>query len=417
MIVTDGSTTLTFKRVAVGQVWLVAGSALLDASSPVDKPAQTDETTRGDVRFFQVPPVSAYQPAEAVSGAWQSAPSASSLHISAVATQFGAELSQRLGMPVGIIQATMAGAPAEAYLPIDTIVANDDLSPLIRWYDRNKPAKSSPDETINAFLPRLPAGAWNGMVAPLIPYAITGVVWDTSDVNSGRAAQYGILLPTLIKSWRKAWGIGDFPVLYLQSPASGGTSDSPADSILSEMRDSQNQALSLPNTAMEVTLDLYFDPKNRINDDQVLAQRLAKAAIAKTTADKSEFMGPSLKSVKVENGALRVRFDHVDGGLTLSGGELLRTFQIAGPDRTWQWADARIEGSDVIVSLHEVPNPVAARYAWADNWIQMPPPANLTNKAGFPAGTFRTDAWPLVTDGIVAGGGAYPVEKKAFSTR
>jgi sialate O-acetylesterase len=162
---------------------------------------------------------------------------------------------------------------------------------------------------------------------------------------------------------------------------------------------------------MEVSLDLFSDPKNSASDTQTLADRLVKAASFLTTGEKIEYMGPVYKSLKVENGAIRLKFDHAETGLVLSEGDLLRTFQIAGPDRVWHWADARIEGKDVIVSLHEVPTPVAVRYAWADNWLQSPPPANLANRAGFPAGTFRTDTWPIVTDGLVAGGNGYPTEK------
>ncbi len=413
MVVTDGSSTLSFKNVAVGQVWLIAGSSRVDMPFSTIAPtnAATPTATHGDIRFFAISPLSAYQPATTTSSAWQTDPSPASGKVSALAVLFARSLATRVGVPIGIIQASKANAPAEAFVPIEGLSSDDTLSPLISWYDRNRPSTRITDPAAADFATRLPAGLWNGMIAPVVPYALSGVVWSHGDENMLRAAQYRTLFAALIKSWRKSWGAPAMPFVFVQSPAFGTGSDSPADSQLAELRDAQNSVLALPSTLMEVSLDLFTDPKAAAVDNQTLADRLSKGASFATTAEKIEYMGPVYKSLKVENGAIRIKFDHADSGLAITEGDLLRTFQIAGPDRQWRWADARIEAKDVIVSLHEVPTPVAVRYAWADNWPVAPPPANLANRAGFPAGTFRTDAWPILTDGIVAGGNGYPTEK------
>jgi len=172
MIVTDGSTTLTFKNVGVGQVWVCAGSSVLNVSSTVP-PAGPATPAAGDVRFFKIAPGTAYKPVETVAGQWEPAPSTSA---SAIGALFASQLSQRLNMPVGIVQATIPGAPAEAFVPIDALEGSNELSPTISWYDRNRPAKDASDSDASQFANRLPAGAWNAMVAPIVPYTIAGVV-------------------------------------------------------------------------------------------------------------------------------------------------------------------------------------------------------------------------------------------------
>ena len=240
--------------------------------------------------------------------------------------------------------------------------------------------------------PWLPSGLYNGMLHPLIPYAIRGAIWYQGESNAGRAYQYRELFSAMITDWRKNWGQGDLPFLFVQLANFLPAPAEPADSAWAELREAQLMALSLPKTGMAVIIDIGeandIHPKNK----QDVGKRLALAARAVAYGQKIVYSGPIYKSMAVEGSKIRLRFDHVGGGLVARGGALKR-FAIAGSDRKFVWAEARIDGETVVVYSDKVAKPVAVRYAWADN----PEGCNLYNKAGLPASPFRTDTWPGVT--------------------
>jgi sialate O-acetylesterase len=245
--------------------------------------------------------------------------------------------------------------------------------------------------------PWLPAGLYNGMIHPLIPYAMRGAIWYQGEANAGRAYQYRKLFPAMITDWRKNWQQGDFPFLFVQLANFLPAPVEPGDSTWAELREAQLMTLSLPATGMAVIIDIGdakdIHPKNK----QDVGKRLALAARGTVYGQRIVYSGPIYRSMKVEGGKIRLRFDHVGGGLVARGPDApkLKRFAIAGADRKFVWADARIDGEAVVVWSDKVAEPVAVRYAWAEN----PEGCNLYNAEGLPASPFRTDDWPGVTAG------------------
>jgi sialate O-acetylesterase len=228
---------------------------------------------------------------------------------------------------------------------------------------------------------------YNGMIAPLVPFAIKGAIWYQGESNSGRADQYRTLLPTLIRDWRSRFGVGEFPFFIVQLANFMATKPEPGDSKWAELREAQLlTANNVPKTGLAVAIDIGdakdIHPKNK----QEVGRRLALAARAIAYDEPIEYAGPTYRSMEVKDNTIRLHLDHVGGGLVAKGGDKLQGFAIAGEDKHFVWADAVIDGDTVTVSSPKVDKPVAVRYAWADN-----PACNLSNKAGLPAPPFRTD--------------------------
>jgi sialate O-acetylesterase len=234
---------------------------------------------------------------------------------------------------------------------------------------------------------------YNGMLTPIAPLAITGAIWYQGESNAQRAVQYRKLLPAMIADWRKLFGQGDFPFYIVSLPAFMHRLDTPGDASWAEMREAQGTAAkSVPHSCVATTVDTG-DPDNiHPIDKKEVGDRLALCALGEHYGLKVPYVGPTLSSVDHVSGALRLHFDHTDGGLVIKG-EKLGEFSVAGDDRKWYWADARIEGDTVVVSSKSVPDPKVVRYAWQNN-----PLATLYNGAGLPAVPFRSDDWPGVTD-------------------
>jgi len=230
------------------------------------------------------------------------------------------------------------------------------------------------------------------MIHPLLPFAIRGVIWYQGESNADAARQYRILFPLMIRSWRQAWKQGDFPFLFVQLANYTVAINQPKESAWAELREAQTMALALPNTGMAVIIDIGEAEDIHPRNKQDVGLRLALPALANVHGFKDlVFSGPLYHSSRVEGGAIRIQFSHVGGGLVTRGGKL-QGFAIAGADRQFVWADARIDGHSVVLSSPRVPNPVAVRYAWADN-----PLGNLFNASNLPASPFRTDSWPGIT--------------------
>jgi sialate O-acetylesterase len=221
---------------------------------------------------------------------------------------------------------------------------------------------------------------WNAMLHPVQPYAIRGALWYQGESIIGGTDMYSQLMETLITSWRRQWGEGDFPFYFVQLAALDNNSNKP------EVREAQAKALSLPNTAMAVTIDIGDKANVHPKDKQDLGDRLARIARALVYGEKIEYSGPMYQSMQVEGNSIRVKFSHIGGGLTAKNGDL-KTFEIAGADKNYVPATARIDGDSVVITAAGVTAPVAARYAW-NRW---PEGCNLYNADGLPAAPFRTD--------------------------
>jgi sialate O-acetylesterase len=226
---------------------------------------------------------------------------------------------------------------------------------------------------------------FNGMVHPVIPYAIRGAIWYQGEsITGGKAGVllYPHVMETLVTQWRQLWGEGDFPFYAVQLPALKNVSNNPM------VREGQAQILTLPKTGLAVTIDIG-DPDNvHPKNKAPLGERLTLIAMANAYGRKLEYSGPRYSSMKVEGNSIRIRFTHLGGGLVAKDGPL-KWFQIAGADQRFYDAEATIEGKSVVVKSDKVAAPVAVRYAW-DNY---PFGCNLFNAAGLPAAPFRTDSW------------------------
>lgn len=259
-----------------------------------------------------------------------------------------------------------------------------------------------------------PAHLFNGMINPIIPYAIRGVIWYQGETNAGRAWQYRTTFPLMITDWRKRWDQGDFPFYFCQLAAYLPKKPEPGESSWAELREAQARTLSLPQTGQAVLIDVGESGDIHPRNKKDAGERLARIALAKDYGKNIAWSGPVYESMKAEKGAIRLKFTQADGGLVArplpatydvktaaketapmvrnSPQSELEGFAICGADKKWVWADAKIDGDTVVVSSDKVPEPVAVRYAWADM-----PTCNLYNGAGLPASPFRTDDFPAST--------------------
>ena len=254
-----------------------------------------------------------------------------------------------------------------------------------------------PAEPPAAGAPFLASNIYNKMVYPLIPYAIKGAIWYQGESNAGRAEQYRKLFPAMIRDWRNQWKQGEFPFLFVQlanfDPK--GQPAEPTDSDWAELREAQAMTLvAVPNTGMAVTIDIGeakdIHPKNKQDVGKRLALAAEKIAYGKNDV---RYSGPMYELMSVEGAKVRITFDHAKG-LKTKDGSAPKGFQIAGKDEKFVWADAKIEGEQVIVWSEKVSKPVAVRYGWAND-----PVISLYNEADLPASPFRTDDWKMVTAG------------------
>jgi sialate O-acetylesterase len=234
-----------------------------------------------------------------------------------------------------------------------------------------------------------PGALFNAMIAPLIPYAIKGCIWYQGENNAGNAQQYKALLTDLITDWRGRWGVGSFPFEIEQLANSYDVPTQPVDSGVARVREAQLQvAQTVPHTGLAVAIDIGTEDIHPPNKREV-GRRLSLVALSNAYGKPVAHSGPLYAGMQVQGGTIITKFTHTDGGLVAHGGPLTQ-FAVAGSDKKFVWADARIVGATVVVSSPQVPQPVAVRYAWADN----PQGCNLYNEAGLPASPFRTDDWP-----------------------
>lgn len=289
----------------------------------------------------------------------------------------------------------LTGTPEQMYLKPTGGAGAEPMSLAGDWQMRDSipfsklPAPPSPPDSNN---PNVVTVLYNGMIAPLLPFAIKGAIWYQGESNADRAYQYRRLLPAMIADWRRHFGLGDFPFYIVQLAAWQPVELAPRENTWAELREAQTMtAKSVPHCGLALAIDIGdandIHPKNKAE----VGRRLALCALAETYGKRVEFSGPWYKSMKTEGNSIRLSFDHVDGGL-VARGDQLKGFAIAGEDRKFVWADAEIIGKQVVVSAATVAKPVAVRYAW-----DIDPVCNLYNADGLPAVPFRTDQWPGLT--------------------
>ncbi|WP_261990468.1 sialate O-acetylesterase [Hymenobacter sp. BT188] len=286
------------------------------------------------------------------------------------------------------------GKPEELYLK--TATQTMPLTGSWQYQPAYDPA-SVPKNPFPGGTQNQPTMLYNAMIAPLVPYALKGVIWYQGESNAERAYQYRTLFPALIQDWRAQFGQPDLPFLFVQLASFGPQQDQPADYAWAELREAQMMTLAQPHTGMAVALDLGNPNDIHPLNKQDVGHRLALEARRVAYGDKSVVSsGPTYKSMKVEGNRIRLQFENVGSGLVLkdSSGPHLKGFAIAGADRKFVWAQGKLEGNTLVLYSDQVSKPVAVRYAWGNS-----PFVNLYNKENLPASSFRTDTWPGITEG------------------
>ncbi len=423
MTVTGENNTLIVNDILVGEVWVASGQSnmAMTVRSCNNAAQEIAEANYPSIRLFHVRNKTADSPQETVEAQWRLTTPDTVPKFSAAAYFFGRELHQRLNVPVGLIHASWGGTPSESWTRLGALQATPEAQPILARWDEifakypqalesytkqmgewkaaveeakkeGKETPAQPREPLGPDHPFRPASLYNGMIAPLMPYGIQGVIWYQGESNVSRAYQYRSIFPAMIEDWRKHWGQGDFPFLFVQLANYLKREPEPGDSKWAELREAQTMTLAVKNTGMAVIIDIGdakdIHPKNK----QDVGKRLAYWALAKTYGQQGMASGPLYDSVKFHDGKAVLQFDYAGDGLVARGGEL-NGFAIAGADRKFVWAEAQISGTNrVTVWSDLVSEPVAVRYGWADN-----PDCTLYNQAGLPASPFRTDAWPGLT--------------------
>ena len=368
-------------------------------------------------------------------GKWKEATAANINDFSALQFAFGARLHKELDVPVGLMVGAVGGTPSGPWLSeeaynadaackevVKKFAATYPLEQLQKKYETDlaawekaadaakkdgKPAPAKPKAPLKAGEASSKIGnLYEAHIRPMIPFGIRGVLWDQGESGTAMNGvdQY-TLMGALIRGWRKEWGQGDFPFLYIQKPSGDGCAWDLADPVTNKAnkfaplpaavpgtqagiyRETHIRIAQYPKTAMVTSTDLGsgIHPTNKSG----YGARSARVALGMVYDQKVEIYGPVYAAHKVEGNKVRVNFTHVGSGLAFKNGEQLQGFALAGDDKVFRWADATIDGDAVVLSAEKVANPVAVRYAWGANH----PWANLFNKDGLPALMFRTDGW------------------------
>ena len=393
-----GKNTVTFSDVLIGEVWVCAGQSNMQWSVNQSNDPDLEKAAAKfpNIRLISVPQVGTQEPQWNFNGKWQQCSPETVGNFSAVGYCFGRQLHQTLGVPVGLINNAWGGSAAEAWVKREKIVAHPSLKAIHdRWVKTESAEK--PDENQMKGNAR-PGNIHSGVLTPSIGYGIKGAIWYQGESNAGRAYQYRELFPFMIKSWREEWGLGDFPFYWVQLADFKAERAEPAESDWAELREAQTMTMkALPNTGEAVIIDIGegkdIHPKNK----QDVAKRLARWALAETyKVPGIAARSPLYKGMDKQGSKIVLSFDNVG---TKAGdwrpfdvAEPIG-FTIAGADKKFVpakaviLADGRIE-----VSSEAVAEPVAVRYAWADN-----PVCNMYSAAGLPLTPFRTDDFPGVT--------------------
>lgn len=366
----SGKNTIQLKNVMVGEVWICSGQSNMEW--PVSHSADPEKTKANSknpkIHLFTVKKASSPTPLTDVTGQWAECGPDSVMGFSAVAYFFGRDLQKALDVPVGLIHTSWGGTPAELWTSERVLTSTPELKNL----------KGS--------------GLYNGMIAPLIPFAIRGAIWYQGESNAGQAYLYRTLFSAMIKNWREDWKQGDFPFLFVQLAPFSKIVTEPEESAWAELREAQLlTSLNVPQTAMAVITDVGDANDIHPKKKEPVGGRLALAARAVAYGQNIIFSGPIYDRMTVEGSKAVLSFKSLGGGLVAKDGSLAG-FTIAGEDHKFYNATAEIQGNQVVVSSDKVAKPVAVRYGWANC-----PVVNLWNKEGLPASPFRTDDFAMVT--------------------
>jgi sialate O-acetylesterase len=373
---------LQIADVLVGEVWLGSGQSnmAMRVSNSKNYPAEQTTADLPLIRGFNEESKASAKAQADGSGKWTVCSPETVGTFSATLYFFGRELHRELNVPIGLINSSVGGTPIESWIPADV------QNPKSKKPAASKPKTPAGKKPAKAEPKNITGGLFNGKIAPLIPYALRGLLWYQGEANThpGKGAHYQNQLILLVTDWRKRWN-EELPFAWVQLPNYNRPGEG-----WSLVREAMLKSLRLPNTGMAITLDLGeandIHPKNK----QDVGRRLSLWALGTVYEKKvPAISGPLPDGHEIKGSQVIVTFKHTEGGLVAKDGELTG-FLIAGPDKQWKPGQAAIHGDKVIITSPEVAKPSAVRYAWASVAV-----CNLHNGAGLPASPFRTDAWPV----------------------
>lgn len=359
-----------------------------------------------NLRMINFPQVGSQEPIWTHDRQWQVCTPETVGSFSAVGFFFARDLHKALDVPVGMINNAWGGSACEAWINRETLAADPQFKPLMdRWEGMEKSyaelakdpaAKPEQKKQLEGQMRgnARPGNIYNGVLKSHLGYGIRGAIWYQGESNAGRAYQYRELFPLMISSWRKEWNQGDFPFYWVQLADFMAEKPEPAESAWAELREAQTMTMAkLPHTGEAVIIDIGegkdIHPKNKVD----VGHRLARWALANEYGIDVPFHSPQYKSMEKQDGKIVLTFDHVGPGWRPFDVAQPVGFAIAGEDKKFVWADAKIiDGNKIEVSSKDVAAPVAVRYAWADN-----PVCNMYSANGLPLTPFRTDDWPGTT--------------------
>ncbi|MEQ8835941.1 MAG: sialate O-acetylesterase [Lacipirellulaceae bacterium] len=382
--VTAGEQSITLTDVAVGEVWFCSGQSNMQwrLSNTDNGKEAVAAAKHADIRLMQTPAVAVDTPQHLLDlPSWQRCTPEGAKDFSAVGYFFGRELSEKLDVPIGLINSSWGGTPMEAWTSREALASSETFRSLAQdEYFKGQPKKYRAKDK--------PSYLYNGKVSHIIPFAIRGVIWYQGEANASRAGQYRELSELMIADWRHRWGLGDFPFLFVQLAAWEPGKTWP------ELREAQTETLEVHNTGMAVTTDIGNRKDIHPRNKQDVGYRLSLAARAIAYGETIEYSGPKFRSMEIDGSKITLSFSHLGGGLKI--GELrngepdtsagkLTGFEIAGVDGDFKQAEAEIVDNQVVVHSEAVQEPVAVRYNWTGFTT-----GNLFNEAGLPAFSFRT---------------------------
>ena len=426
-IVVAGTTKQEIQDVLVGEVWMCSGQSNMGFTLNQDWNGDLEATasTLPNLRLIKVPQVGTQELKTDFKGSWKPSAKDSASSFSAVGFLFGRYIHQIVGVPVGLIDNSWGGSAAEAWVRRSSLESDPRFKPLMdatakkeaemqtekakedytAAVERHKAAaeKAKAEGKPAPRAPQAPA-AWlagnsrpgdifNGIVNPTLGYGIKGVIWYQGESNTGRAYEHADLFPFLIEQWRKEQAQGDFPFYWVQLADFRAEAASPGESSWAELRETQTKTMRLPNTGQAVIIDLGegrdIHPRNKHD----VAARLVRWALVKDYGMTMPYRSPEYKSVQIEGAKATVTIDCFGSFLRPFDVEQAVGFATCGEDRVWHPAKGKIIGKDKVeVTADAVAQPVAVRYAWADN-----PVCNLASNDGLPVTPFRTDDFEMTT--------------------
>ncbi|MDO5554083.1 MAG: sialate O-acetylesterase [Planctomycetia bacterium] len=388
-LVVRGTNTITLTDLLLGDVWVCSGQS--NMTMRVKDAAHAEEEIAAavfpEMRIATVANVSKLrEESDASMTAWTPVTPSTIASFSATAYYFGRELHKELKVPIGLIHTSWGGASCAAWVSESALKSYAEFRPVL---EQAKDEKVPPQQKA--------CHLYNGMLHPLMPLAIRGVIWYQGEADASHASEYEKMFPVLIQNWREAWGQGDFPFYFVQLANFKARAETPGESDWAELREAQDRTLALRRTGQAVSIDIGeandIHPKNK----QEVGRRLALLALAEEYGRDVVASGPRFHSLAVRDSEVTVTFDEVADGLKVQSADEtceLSGFALAGADRRFYWAKASLASSNTIVlSAPEVECPVAVRYNWSDN-----PGGNLYNSAGLPAVPFRSDRWPRINE-------------------